>query len=453
MALLSLTDRRILSIALPSIVSNITVPLLGLADVAVTGHMSQVAADGTAAAVSSSAYVGGIAVGGMMFNIIYWVFSFLRMETGGETSRAFGRRDTAAQVLSLARGLLLAVVLAMVLMLFSPLVRDAALWYIAPDVDVATLARTYYNICIFGAVPVLGLNVLNGWFIGMQNSRIPMYVAILQNLLNILCSLFFVFVLGMRIDGIALGTLLALWVAFLTALLLCVRNYGHILRKGYPSLPSFVALLRLAFTPDTEANRHNISLFLRTLCLVVVHFMFVAAGASQGSVELAVNTLLMQLFTFFSFFMDGFAYAGEALAGKAVGAVDRAGFSAVVRRLFLWGGAVSLFFIVLYALVGENFVSLLTDDAAVLKSVSAYCHWTLLLPLCGAASFLWDGIYIGAAATRLMLLSMVLSMLVFLAGYYSLIPVWGNHGLWVAFLAYLACRGLIQTVFRSKIVI
>ncbi|MDE5560733.1 MAG: MATE family efflux transporter [Bacteroidaceae bacterium] len=453
MALLSLTDRRILSIALPSIVSNITVPLLGLADVSVTGHMSQAAADDTAAALSPSSYVGGIAVGGMMFNIIYWVFSFLRMETGGETARAFGRRDTAALVLSLARGMSLAVVLAMALMLFSPLVRDAALWYIAPDVVVATLARTYYNICIFGAVPVLGLYVLNGWYIGMQNSRIPMYVAILQNLLNILCSLFFVFVLGMRIEGIALGTLLALWVAFLTAMLLCVRNYGHILRKGRPGLPSFVALLRLAITPDTEANRHNVSLFLRTLCLVVVHFMFVAAGASQGSVELAVNTLLMQLFTFFSFFMDGFAYAGEALAGKAFGTADRVGCSTVVRRLFLWGGVVSLLFVVLYACAGEDFVALLTDDASVLVAVSSYYHWTLLLPLCGVASFLWDGIYTGVAATRLMLLSMALSMLVFLAGYYSLIPVWGNHGLWVSFLAYLACRGLIQTFFRSRIFI
>lgn len=451
MALLSLTDRRILSIALPSIVSNITVPLLGLADVAITGHMSQAASGDTVAAVPPAAYVGGIAVGGMMFNIIYWVFSFLRMETGGETARAFGRRDTAAMVLSLARGLLLAVVLAMALMSLSPLVRDTALWYIAPDAAVAALARAYYNICIFGALPVLGLYVLNGWYIGMQNSRIPMYVAVLQNLLNILCSLFFVFVLGMRIEGIALGTLLALWAAFLTAVLLCVRNYGHVLRKGRSALPSFVALLRLALTPDTEANRHNVSLFLRTLCLIVVHFMFVAAGASQGSVELAVNTLLMQLFTFFSFFMDGFAYAGEALAGKAIGAADRAGCSAVVRRLFLWGGGVSVIFAVLYALAGEDFVGLLTDDVAVLKSVSAYCHWTLLLPLCGVASFLWDGIYIGAAATRLMLLSMALSMLVFLAGYYSLIPVWGNHGLWVAFLAYLACRGLMQTLFRGKI--
>ena len=216
-------------------------------------------------------------------------------------------------------------------------------------------------------------------------------------------------------------------------------------------MPPLGRLLRQALAPRSTTNRQNFSLFLRTLCLIVVHFMFIAAGAAQGSVELAVNTLLMQMFTIFSYFMDGFAYAGEALVGKAIGAVNSEVCLSVVRRLFQWGGVVALFFVVLYALGGEWFMSFLTDDMQVLEAVSRYRHWTLLLPLCGVASFLWDGVYIGATSPRLMLLSMAISMVLFLAGYFLLIPLYGNHGLWIAFLSYLACRGMVQTLTYRKI--
>lgn len=451
MSLLSSLDRRIFGIALPSIVSNITVPLLGLVDVAVTGHMGGPAAQSSDLALPASYYVGAIAVGGMLFNIIYWMFGFLRMGTGGETAQAWGRRDLDGAVLLLVRSLLLALVLALMLMALSPLICEGALWYIAPEAEVATLARTYFNICIWGAVPALGLFAMNGWYIGMQNSRFPMIVAIAQNLLNIVCSIVFVYVLGMRIEGVALGTLLAQWVAFAIALVLCLRFYGRLWHREAFRMPPLGRLLRQALAPRSTTNRQNFSLFLRTLCLIVVHFMFIAAGAAQGSVELAVNTLLMQMFTIFSYFMDGFAYAGEALVGKAIGAVNIEVCRSVVRRLFQWGGAVALFFVVLYALGGEWFMSFLTDDVQVLEAVSSYRHWTLLLPVCGVASFLWDGIYIGATSPRLMLLSMAISMVLFLTGYYLLIPLYGNHGLWIAFLSYLACRGMVQTLTYRKI--
>ena len=451
MSLLSSLDRRIFGIALPSIVSNITVPLLGLVDVAVTGHMGGPASQSSDLALPASYYVGAIAVGGMLFNIIYWMFGFLRMGTGGETAQAWGRRDLDGAVLLLVRSLLLALVLALMLMTLSLLICEGALWYIAPEAEVATLARTYFNICIWGAVPALGLFAMNGWYIGMQNSRFPMIVAIAQNLLNIVCSIVFVYVLGMRIEGVALGTLLAQWVAFAIAIVLCLRFYGRLWHREAFHMPPLGRLLRQALAPRSTTNRQNFSLFLRTLCLIVVHFMFIAAGAAQGSVELAVNTLLMQMFIIFSYFMDGFAYAGEALVGKAIGAVNIEVCRSVVRRLFQWGGAVALFFVVLYALGGEWFMSFLTDDVQVLEAVSSYRHWTLLLPVCGVASFLWDGIYIGATSPRLMLLSMAISMLLFLTGYFLLIPLYGNHGLWIAFLSYLACRGMVQTLTYRKI--
>ena len=290
-------DRRIFGIALPSIVSNITVPLLGLVDVAVCGHLGSLDTD---ASLPSSYYVGAIAVGGMLFNIIYWMFGFLRMGTSGETAQALGRRDFPAVSLLLVRSLLLATVLALALMLLSPLVRECALWYISPEPQVSNLARTYFNICIWGALPSLGLFALNGWYIGMQNSRIPMLVAIGQNLLNILCSLLLVYVADLRIEGVAYGTLLSQWIAFAIAAMLCLRYYRRLWHRPDFRLPSLGTLLRQALSPRTVSNRQNFSLFLRTLCLIVVHFMFIAAGAAQGSVELAVNTLLMQLFTIFS---------------------------------------------------------------------------------------------------------------------------------------------------------
>ena len=362
--MLSNLDRRIFGIALPSIVSNITVPLLGLVDVAVCGHLGSIDAD---ASMPSSYYVGAIAVGGMLFNIIYWMFGFLRMGTSGETAQAWGRRDLHGVSLLLFRSLLLAVVLALVLMLLSPIVRECALWYISPEPQVANLARTYFNICIWGALPSLGLFALNGWYIGMQNSRIPMFVAIGQNLLNILCSLLFVYVVDLRIEGVAYGTLLAQWMAFAIAGVLCLRYYRRLWHRPDFRLPALGTMLRQTLSPRSESNRQNISLFLRTLCLIVVHFMFIAAGAAQGSVELAVNTLLMQLFTMFSYFMDGFAYAGEALVGKAVGACNRDSYHAVVRRLFMWGGVVALFFVALYAVGGNAFMSLLRMTLLFLK--------------------------------------------------------------------------------------
>lgn len=442
-------DRRILGIAIPSIVSNITVPLLGLVDVSVTGHMGAETLD--SCSLPASSYVGAIAVGGMLFNVIYWMFAFLRMGTGGETAQALGRRDLGSVLLLLVRGLLLALVLAVLLMAVSPFVRDAALLYIAPEAGVAALARTYYNICIWGAVPALSLFVLNGWYIGMQNSRIPMLVAIAQNVLNVCASLFCVYVMRMRIEGVALGSVLAQWMALGMALLLWVRYYGRLWTAWHKGLPSLGGLFRQAFSPVSVSNRQNVALFLRTICLIVVHFMFVAAGASQGTVELAVNTLLMQSFTIFSYFMDGFAYAGEALVGKSIGGGNYAIYRAVVERLFVWGGGLALLFALLYYVAGAAFMSVLTDDAMVLSHATAYRYWIMILPLCGVASFLWDGIYIGATAPRLMLLSMASSMLLFLVGYCWLVPVYGNHGLWFSFLSYLACRGFMQTWMRNKI--
>lgn len=288
------------------------------------------------------------------------------------------------------------------------------------------------------------LFVLTGWCVGMQNSKIPMVVSIVQNVVNILVSLMLVYAGGMKIEGVALGTVVALYSGLLLALLMIVHNYLR-MRK--------YVVLKMVMAKDALSRFFllNKDIFLRTCCLILVHFFFISAGAKLGDAELAVNTILMQLFTLYSYFMDGFAFAGEAMVGKAIGARARSIYDDTVKRLFRWGWMLAALFTALYFLVGKEYVSLLTDDAGVIASSVSYQPWTLLIPVCGVAAFIWDGIYIGATATKGMLVSMASGTAVFFLLYMLLVPMWGNHGLWAAFIGYLAWRGVSLTLTRKKI--
>lgn len=422
------TDRQILHIALPSIVSNITVPLLGLVDVTIVGHLG------------APAYIGAIAVGGLMFNILYWVFAFLRMGTSGMTSQAYGRRDLPEVMRLLLRSLAIGLTVACILIVLQTPIRQTAFLLIQPTDEVARLATTYFHICIWGAPAMLGLYGLTGWYIGMQNSRIPMLIAITQNVVNIAASLALVYGCGLKVEGVALGTLIAQWAGLLMGLALWLRYYGRLrsyLRHRWNSLWQADALRRFF-----GVNR---DIFLRTLCLVAVTLFFTSAGAAQGEIILAVNTLLMQLFTLFSYVMDGFAFAGEALSGRHIGAQNLPAYRITVRRLFGWGGVMALIFTLAYASGGNAFLGLLTDDAQVIAAAADYFPWAVAIPVAGIAAFIWDGVFIGATATRGMLASMAVAAVCFFVAYYGLRPLWGNHALWLAFLLYLFMRGLMQT--------
>ncbi len=427
-------DRQILQIALPSIVSNITVPLLGLIDVAIVGHLG------------SPAYIGAIAVGGMLFNIIYWIFGFLRMGTSGMTSQAFGKRDLTEVVCLLMRSVGIGLAVAFCLIALQIPIRQGAFLLIHPTDEVRILATLYFHICIWGAPAMLGLYGLTGWFIGMQNSRIPMYIAITQNIVNIIASLSLVYLCGMKVEGVALGTLIAQYAGLFMGLALWWKHYGKLKRflKGGKNIWQKEAMYRFF-----QVNR---DIFLRTLCLVAVTLFFTSAGASQGEIILAVNTLLMQLFTLFSYVMDGFAYAGEALSGRYIGARNREAFTDTVRHLFGWGVVMAVLFTLVYALGGNAFLGLLTDDKEVIAAADTYFYWALAVPAVGIAAFIWDGIFIGATATRGMLLSMATAAASFFVLYYGLHPVLANHALWLAFLTYLLMRGVMQTGL-SRVVI
>lgn len=427
-------DRQILQIALPSIVSNITVPLLGLIDVAIVGHLG------------SPAYIGAIAVGGMLFNIIYWIFGFLRMGTSGMTSQAFGKRDLTEVICLLMRSVGIGLAVAFCLIALQIPIRQGAFLLIHPTDEVRILATLYFHICIWGAPAMLGLYGLTGWFIGMQNSRIPMYIAITQNIVNIIASLSLVYLCGMKVEGVALGTLIAQYAGLFMGLALWWKHYGKLKRflKGGKNIWQKEAMYRFF-----QVNR---DIFLRTLCLVAVTLFFTSAGASQGEIILAVNTLLMQLFTLFSYVMDGFAYAGEALSGRHIGARNREAFTDTVRHLFGWGVVMAVLFTLVYALGGNAFLGLLTDDKEVIAAADTYFYWALAVPAVGIAAFIWDGIFIGATATRGMLLSMATAAVSFFVLYYGLHPVLANHALWLAFLTYLLMRGVMQTGL-SRVVI
>ena len=425
-------NREILQIALPSIVSNITVPLLGLIDAAIVGHLG------------AASYIGAIAVGGMLFNIIYWIFGFLRMGTSGMTSQAYGQKDEAETMRILARSMGVGMLIALALIILQYPIERIAFTLMKATPEVERLASLYFRICIWGAPAVLGLYSISGWCIGMQNSRFPMYVAITQNIVNILASLVLVYGFGMKIEGVAIGTLVAQYAGLLMAAWLWTSHFKRLL----PYIQLQTLLAKGAIRRFFQVNR---DIFFRTLCLVAVTMYFTSAGAAQGEVILAVNTLLMHFFTFFSYIMDGFAYAGEALVGKHLGANDRPALRQMVHQLFVWGIVLSLVFTLVYGIGGKVFLGLITNEQSVITASSAYFYWVLAIPLAGFAAFLYDGIFIGATATRWMLYAMSIATIAFFLIYYGFREAMGNQALWLAFITYLALRGIVQGFLGRKI--
>lgn len=424
--------QQILQIALPAIVTNITVPLLGLVDTAIVGHMG------------SAAYIGAIAVGSMIFSLVYWLFGFLRMGTSGLTAQAYGRQDAAACRLQLWRSVRLSLLVAVGVLVLQWPIRELMLWFIGPTADVLPLAATYFNIVVWGAPAVLGLYSLTGWFIGMQNTRIPMLVSILQNIVNIVASLVLVYGLDMKVEGVALGTVIAQYAGLVVAWL---KVEGRRWR-----VDSSLVEGRRTRVEGPSMQKTFLDIFLRTLCLVAVNLYFTSVGARQGSTILAVNTLLMQLYLLFSYIMDGFAYAGEALGGRYWGAQDLPAYRDVVRKLFCWGAGMTLLFTAVYVVGGMPFLQLLTDEPSVVEASRDYVWWAYLIPVAGVAAFIWDGIFIGTTKSRGMLLSSFLAACVFFTGTFLLTNQIGNHGLWLSMIAYLVTRGLVQTLIYFRFI-
>jgi multidrug resistance protein, MATE family len=424
-------NEKILRIAVPSVISNITVPLLGLVDIAIAGHLG------------STAYIGAIAVGSMLFDMIYWAFGFLRMGTSGMTSQPLGRRDFPEISRTLIRSLGVGLFIGLLILVLQRPIEYVAFYFISPSPEVHHWASVYFRICIWGAPAVLCLYGFNGWFIGMQNSRIPMFVAVVQNIANIIFSLCFVYIFGMEVDGVAWGMLIAQYIG----IFLSIGCFMWFYLRHLPTVS-----IKGCFRKDKMRTFFfvNRDIFLRTLCLLGVTLFFTSVGARQGDVMLAVNTLLMQLFTLFSYLLDGFSNAGEALTGKYVGAGNVEMLHRFIRKLFKWGVCIALFFTVVYLFGGHFLLRILTNNTQVIAASEPYFFWTLLIPLASFVAFLWDGIFIGATATRYMLYAVLLASVMFFVIYFCFRGMLGNHALWLAFDSYLFLRGVLQTMFRHS---
>lgn len=413
----------ILALAIPAIIANITTPLLSLVDVAIVGRLG------------SAAYVAAIAVGGTMFNLLYWLLGFLRTGTSGLTAQAEGRGSDSEAAVVLCRSLILAAGFSLLFIALQVPIGKLLLNAIDPDEFTAREAWRYFSILIWGAPAALGQFAMTGWLIGRQDTKATMWVSLLINVVNIVSSITLVWGLNMGMAGVACGTLIAQWTGFIAAAIYSLRKYSI-------PVPCLKELL------DRKGFKRffllNADIFLRTLCLIAVTLWFTRAGAARGATILAVNTLMMQFFTIFSYFMDGFAYAAEALCGKAYGSRDYRGLTVTVRSLMRYGAGVAAIFTIIYAVGDELLLKLLTSDLSVLSAAEEYRLWIVTIPFAGFMAFTWDGVFIGTTLTRLMLASIAVATLFFFMTWWALTPSLGNHAVWLAFIGYLLIRGLVQ---------
>lgn len=410
--------------------SNLSVPMLGLADMAMMGHMG------------SPVFIGAVALGSIPFNFIYSGLAFLRMGTSGITAQQYGAGNLKGCIMMLGRALMAGGILALLLIALQGIIAKAGFGLLDGSPETLALAESYFRIRIWAAPAVLLQYGFHGWFIGMQDARSPMFVAISENILNILFNLLMVFGLGLMSDGVAWGTVMARY----SGLALCVFFY---VRK-YVSL---TALFNLREALEPSALKHlfgiNGNLFVRTLLLMLVLTLFTAYSSRMGDEILAANSLLLQFFFFFSYLIDGYAYAAEALTGKYTGAGKMLALRMIVRRLFITAGILSVAFSAVYFAGGRYILGLLTSDHHIISLAVSYLGYTVVLPVVSYAAFLWDGIYIGATASRTLRNIMIAASLVFL-GLSTALGAWANHGLWISLLAFLSIRGAGLTWFANQ---
>lgn len=426
-------NRRILNLAIPNIISNVTVPLLGMVDLAITGHLD------------SNVYMGAIALGGMVFNLLYWTFGFLRMGTSGLTAQALGSRDLTQVHSTLVRGFLVGLMGAFLILVLQIPIEKLAFWLVDGSKEVEQYARSYFYIRVWAAPATISLYALTGWFIGMQNTKTPMAIAIIINVANIGFNLLFVRVFHMKSDGVALGTVLAQYLGLIIAIGFIKAKYYKIFK--YRSRKAFFNALEIK-----HFFRVNRDILFRTLSLLAVFTFFTSKSASENNNILAANTLLLQFMFMFSFITDGLAYAAEALTGRFYGAGNIRALKKSIVLVFKWGGVLSLLFTLLYWMWHNQILRLLTDQAEVLSVSREYTFWVIIIPVVSVASFLWDGIFIGLTASKQMRNSMIIAaFVVFFPVWYLLYPYIGNHSLWLAFNLFLFTRGLAQTVMFKNI--
>ena len=423
-------SREILRLAIPSILANITIPLVGMVDIAVAGHLP---------GGSSAALIGGISIGSMLFDLLYWNFAFLRAGTGGLTAQAYGRGETTGGILR--RALRVAVLSGLALIVLQWAVVWLAFLVVDCSPEVQALATRYFHIRIWAAPATLSLFAFKGWFIGLQDSVRPMTADLLVNGINIGLSIWLGHAIGFA--GVALGTAIAQY----SGLLYCIFAARRRLKKER---------LSQAVTPDPDRASAsfftlNRDLVLRSLGMIAVYIGFTVLSARYGDLMLAVSAILMKLLMVFSYFTDGFAYAGEALTGRFVGEGRADGVRSTVRQTFAWSAGVAALFMLVYGLGGVPLLRMMTSDATVVDAGRQFLPWLLLMPPIGCAAFVWDGIYIGATASGDLRNSTLLCAAGFFALWFAGVGFIGSpeaaiHLLMAAYFLHLAIRTVYLTL-------
>lgn len=424
--------RRVLTLAFPIVLANLTQPILGAVDTAVAGHLH------------SASDLGGVALGGLFFNFVFWGFGFLRMGTTGLVAQAFGADDQDALRSAILRALLLAFAIGIVVLLAQLPLIHYALAAIGGSEEVQRTARTYCTARIGSAPFALANYVVLGYLLGTQRVRIALATQVFVNAVNVVAVLVYVYGFGWGIAGIGAATASAdtLGFVFGAIVLWCARPRG-------------LAPLRWAIILDPHALKQlvaiNRDIFLRTICLLGSFGWFVHLGASQGDAILAANALLLNFQTFMAYGLDGFAHAAEALVGAAIGARDRHAFRQAVRVTLLWSAVGAAGFSVVYWFGGAWIIDRLTDQETVRSAAHTFLPWAALSPVISVWGFLLDGVFIGATRTRELMHAMVASLCVFLVATSLLVAPFANHGLWIALLIFMASRGLALSPLVPRI--
>tara|TARA_R110000868_G_scaffold28525_6_gene106884 strand:+ start:17542 stop:18858 length:1317 start_codon:yes stop_codon:yes gene_type:complete len=417
------THLRVWHLAGPIIISNISVPMLGAVDTAVMGHLPD------------AKYLGGVAIGAMVFTFIYWGFGFLRMGTGGLTAQAFGANDADEVRACLARAAVVGVPVAFILIALQAPIASLAFAIVNASGEVETLAREYFFVRIWGAPATLMNFALLGWFVGVQSTKSALIHQLTLNGVNIVLDVVFVIGFGWGVAGVAAATALADAVAVLVGLWLAIP----ILRRVGG------AFIRDKILDGAKIRRTialNIDIFIRTICLVSAFAYFTAQGAAFGNVVLAANAVLLNFQTFMAHALDGLAHAAEALGGGAIGGRQRAAFRDAVRVSMFWGVLVAVGFSLVYLLVGPAIIDVLTGIEEVRAAAREYLLWTVAMPVVAVFPYILDGVFLGGTRGATMRNAMIASLAVYGVCCFVLVPVWGNHGLWAALMIFMGARGL-----------
>ena len=448
-------NKDILKLAIPSILANITVPLVGMVDIAVAGHLD----------TNAATMIGGIAIGSMLFDLLYWNFGFLRVGTGGLAAQAYGRGDRKECAGIFVRSIGIALACALALIAIQWFFVKAAFLVVDCTPEVQVLASRYFFIRIWAAPATLGLMAFKGWFIGMQDSVSPMTVDLTVNLMNVLMS--FVLALGlgryegMGFSGIAAGTVVAQYSGMAVALFLLLWKYWRN-TFAHLTVPDIKSVFKGAETRRFFVM--NRDLFIRSLCFIAIYIGFTIISARYGDLLLAVSSIMMKLLMIFSYFTDGFAYAGEAMTGRFIGAKDEPMLRQTIKWTFAWSMSIALIFMLIYQFAGVPMLKMMTSDPSVVEASREYIPWLLLMPIIGCAAFTWDGIYIGATASKAIRNSMLWAVAAF-AGVWSVgifclgrldVERYGYiamHILMAAYFAHLLARTFYLSVRYRRVIV